>query len=264
MITVPTLQKMKAAGEKIAMLTCYEASFAALMNRAGVDALLVGDSLGMTVQGRDSTLPVTLAEMCYHTAAVARGNSNAMIVADLPFGAYQQSREQAFAAAAELMQAGAHVVKLEGGAFMADTTAFLQQRGIPVCAHIGLTPQSVHALGGYKVQGKGDGAAERLLADARAHDAAGAAMILMEAVPAELGSRVTQAVSCPTIGIGAGAGCDGQVLVMHDMLGVYPGKTARFVKNFMDGQSSVQAAVEAYVRAVKEQTFPAAEHTFSA
>ena len=264
MITVPTLQKMKAAGEKIAMLTCYEASFAALMNRAGVDALLVGDSLGMTVQGRDSTLPVTLAEMCYHTAAVARGNSNAMIVADLPFGAYQQSREQAFAAAAELMQAGAHVVKLEGGAFMADTTAFLQQRGIPVCAHIGLTPQSVHALGGYKVQGKGDGAAERLLADARAHDAAGAAMILMEAVPAELGSRVTQAVSCPAIGIGAGAGCDGQVLVMHDMLGVYPGKTARFVKNFMDGQSSVQAAVEAYVRAVKEQTFPAAEHTFSA
>ena len=264
MITVPTLQKMKAAGEKIAMLTCYEASFAALMNRAGVDALLVGDSLGMTVQGRDSTLPVTLAEMCYHTAAVARGNSNAMIVADLPFGAYQQSREQAFAAAAELMQAGAHVVKLEGGAFMADTTAFLQQRGIPVCAHIGLTPQSVHALGGYKVQGKGDGAAERLLADARAHDAAGAAMILMEAVPAELGSRVTQAVSCPTIGIGAGAGCDGQVLVMHDMLGVYPGKTARFVKNFMDGQSSVQAAVEAYVRAVKDGSFPAAEHTFSA
>ena len=248
MITVPTLQKMKAAGEKIAMLTCYEASFAALMNRAGVDALLVGDSLGMTVQGRDSTLPVTLAEMCYHTAAVARGNSNAMIVADLPFGAYQQSREQAFAAAAELMQAGAHVVKLEGGAFMADTTAFLQQRGIPV----------------YKVQGKGDDAAERLLADARANDAAGAAMILMEAVPAELGSRVTQAVAAPTIGIGAGAGCDGQVLVMHDMLGVYPGKTARFVKNFMDGQSSVQAAVEAYVRAVKEQTFPATEHTFSA
>ena len=264
MITVPTLQKMKAEGQKIAMLTCYEASFAALMNRAGVDALLVGDSLGMTVQGRDSTLPVTLAEMCYHTAAVARGNSNAMIVADLPFGAYQQSREQAFAAAAELMQAGAHVVKLEGGAFMADTTAFLQQRGIPVCAHIGLTPQSVHALGGYKVQGKGDDAAERLLADARAHDTAGAAMILMEAVPAELGSRVTQAVSCPTIGIGAGAGCDGQVLVMHDMLGVYPGKTARFVKNFMDGQSSVQAAVEAYVRAVKDGSFPAAEHTFSA
>lgn len=264
MITVPTLQKMKAAGEKIAMLTCYEASFAALMNRAGVDALLVGDSLGMTVQGRDSTLPVTLAEMCYHTAAVARGNSNAMIVADLPFGAYQQSREQAFSAAAELMQAGAHVVKLEGGAFMADTTEFLQQRGIPVCAHIGLTPQSVHALGGYKVQGKGDGAAERLLADARAHDAAGAAMILMEAVPAELGSRVTQTVAAPTIGIGAGAGCDGQVLVMHDMLGIYPGKTARFVKNFMDGQSSVQAAVEAYVRAVKDGSFPAAEHTFSA
>ena len=264
MITVNTLNKMKAEGEKIAMLTAYEASFAALMDEAGVDVLLVGDSLGMTVQGRDSTLPVSLNDMCYHTAAVARGSKNAMIVADLPFGTYQQSKEQAFAAAAELMAAGAHMVKLEGGVWMAETTEFLQLRGIPVCAHIGLTPQSVHALGGYKVQGKGGDAAERLLADARAHDAAGAAMILMEAVPAELGSRVSQAVAAPTIGIGAGAGCDGQVLVMHDMLGVYPGKTARFVKNFMDGQSSVQAAVEAYVRAVKEQTFPAAEHTFSA
>ena len=264
MITVETLRKMKARGEKIAMLTCYEASFAALMNQAGVDMLLVGDSLGMVVQGQASTLPVSLQEMCYHTAAVARGNSQAMIVADLPFGAYQQSKEQAFAASAELMAAGAHMVKLEGGVWMAETTAFLQQRGIPVCAHIGLTPQSVHAFGGYKVQGKGDIAAQALLADAQAHDEAGATLILMECVPAHLGKQVSETVAAPTIGIGAGVDCDGQVLVMHDMLGVFHGKTAKFVKNFMEGQGSIQDAVCAYVEAVKKQTFPAPEHTFSA
>ncbi|MFS6938278.1 MULTISPECIES: 3-methyl-2-oxobutanoate hydroxymethyltransferase [Neisseria] len=262
MITVNTLQKMKAEGEKIAMLTAYEASFAALMDNAGVDVLLVGDSLGMTVQGQASTLPVSLRDMCYHTAAVARGTQNAMIVSDLPFGAYQQSKEQAFAAAAELMAAGAHMVKLEGGVWMAETTEFLQLRGIPVCAHIGLTPQSVHAFGGYKVQGKGD-KAQALLNDAKAHDEAGAAIILMECVPAALGKQVTETVSSPTIGIGAGVDCDGQVLVMHDMLGVFPGKTAKFVKNFMEGQTSIQAAVAAYVAAVKNKTFPAAEHTFS-
>ncbi|MDK4687774.1 3-methyl-2-oxobutanoate hydroxymethyltransferase [Kingella negevensis] len=263
MITLTTLNKMKANGEKITMLTCYEASFAALMNRAGVEMLLIGDSLGMTVQGHSSTLPVTLADMVYHTACVARANTNAMIVADLPFGAYQQSKEQAFAAAVQLMQAGAHMVKLEGGEFMAETTAFLQQRGIPVCAHIGLTPQSVNALGGYKVQGKGEAAAQ-VMKDAKAHEAAGAAIVLLECVPSELGKAVTEALSCPTIGIGAGVDTDGQVLVMHDMLGVYHGKTAKFVKNFMDGQPSIQAAVEAYVREVKAKTFPAAEHTFSA
>ncbi|OSI15957.1 3-methyl-2-oxobutanoate hydroxymethyltransferase [Neisseria dumasiana] len=262
MITVNTLQKMKAEGEKIAMLTAYEASFAALMDNAGVDILLVGDSLGMTVQGQASTLPVSLRDMCYHTAAVARGTKNAMIVSDLPFGAYQQSKEQAFSAAAELMAAGAHMVKLEGGVWMAETTEFLQLRGIPVCAHIGLTPQSVHAFGGYKVQGKGD-KAQALLNDAKAHDEAGAAIILMECVPAALGKQVTETVSSPTIGIGAGVDCDGQVLVMHDMLGVFPGKTAKFVKNFMEGQTSIQAAVAAYVAAVKNKTFPAAEHTFS-
>ena len=262
MITVNTLQKMKAQGEKIAMLTCYEASFAALMNSAGVDVLLVGDSLGMVVQGHDSTLPVSLQEMCYHTSAVARGNSGAMILADLPFGAYQASKEQAFAASAQLMAAGAHMVKLEGGVWMAETTEFLQMRGIPVCAHIGLTPQSVNAFGGYRVQGKGDVAAQALLNDAKAHDNAGAAMILMECVPAQLGKQVTESVACPTIGIGAGVDCDGQVLVMHDMLGIFPGKTARFVKNFMAGQSSIQEAVKAYVEAVKGKTFPAAEHTF--
>ncbi|MDK4586227.1 3-methyl-2-oxobutanoate hydroxymethyltransferase [Kingella kingae] len=262
MTTINTLFKMKADGEKIAMLTCYEASFAALMNRAGVDVLLIGDSLGMTVQGQSSTLPVSLADMVYHTKNVARGNQNALILADLPFGAYQQSKEQAFAASAELMAAGAHMVKLEGGAIMAETTQFLQQRGIPVCAHIGLTPQYVNVFGGYKVQGKGDAAAA-VLYDAKAHEAAGAAMLLMECVPSELGKQITQSVACPTIGIGAGVDTDGQVLVMHDMLGVFHGKTAKFVKNFMDGQPSIQAAVEAYVREVKNKTFPAVEHTFS-
>ncbi|MRN39174.1 3-methyl-2-oxobutanoate hydroxymethyltransferase [Neisseria sp. N95_16] len=262
MITVNTLQKMKAEGNKIAMLTAYEASFAALMDEAGVDVLLVGDSLGMTVQGRTSTLPVSLRDMCYHTEAVARGTKNAMIVSDLPFGAYQQSKEQAFAAAAELMAAGAHMVKLEGGVWMAETTEFLQMRGIPVCAHIGLTPQSVFAFGGYKVQGRGD-KAQALLNDAKAHDEAGAAIVLMECVPAQLAKQVTESVACPTIGIGAGVDCDGQVLVMHDMLGVFPGKTAKFVKNFMQGRDSVQAAVKAYVDEVKAQTFPAPEHTFA-
>ena len=262
MITVNTLQKMKAEGEKIAMLTAYESSFAALMDNTGVDVLLVGDSLGMTVQGRKSTLPVSLRDMCYHTENVARGTENAMIVSDLPFGAYQQSKEQAFAAAAELMAAGAHMVKLEGGVWMAETTEFLQMRGIPVCAHIGLTPQSVFAFGGYKVQGRGD-KAEALLADAKAHDQAGAAIVLMECVPAELAKKVTETVSCPTIGIGAGVDCDGQVLVMHDMLGIFPGKTAKFVKNFMQGKDSIQAAVEAYVHEVKAKTFPAAEHSFA-
>ena len=264
MITVSTLNKMKQAGEKIAMLTCYEASFASLMSDAGVDMLLVGDSLGMTVQGHDSTLPVTLADMVYHTCAVARGNKNAMIVTDLSFGSFQQNKEQAFAAAVELMQAGAHMVKLEGGVWMAETTEFLQMRGIPVCAHIGLTPQSVNAFGGYKVQGKGDVAAQALLADAQAHADAGAALVLMECVPAALAAEVTRSINCPTIGIGAGVDCDGQVLVMHDMLGVFPGKTARFVRNFMQGQDSIQAAVSAYVNAVKKSEFPAAEHQFNA
>ena len=264
MITVNTLKQMKSQGEKIAMLTCYEAGFSALMNKAGVDILLVGDTLGMVVQGRDSTLPVTLADMCYHTAAVARGNERALILADMPFGSYQQGKEQAFSSAAQLMAAGAHMVKLEGGALMAETVEFLQLRGIPVCAHIGLTPQSVHAFGGYKVQGKGDAAAQALINDARAHEAAGAAMVLMECVPAVLGEEITRMLACPTIGIGAGAGCDGQVLVMHDLLGIYHGRSPKFSKNFMDGQPSILAAFETYVQDVKAGRFPTAEHSFRA
>ena len=261
MKTIHTLKNMKAAGEKIAMLTCYEASFARLMSEQGVDILLVGDSLGMTVQGQSSTLPVSLDDICYHTVAVARGNEQALIMADLPFGSYQQSKEQAFAAAAQLMAAGAHMVKLEGGAWIAETTTFLQQRGIPVCAHIGLTPQSVNTLGGYKVQGRGAAAAQ-LMDDAQAHANAGADVVLMECVPAQLAAQVTAALSCPTIGIGAGVDCDGQVLVMHDMLGIYHGKTAKFVKNFMQGQSSIQAAIASYVAEVKAKTFPAEIHCF--
>lgn len=261
MNTIHTLKNMKAAGEKIAMLTCYEASFARLMSEQGVDILLVGDSLGMTVQGQSSTLPVSLDDICYHTVAVARGNEQALIMADLPFGSYQQSKEQAFAAAAQLMAAGAHMVKLEGGAWIAETTAFLQQRGIPVCAHIGLTPQSVNTLGGYKVQGRGAAAAQ-LMDDAQAHANAGADVVLMECVPAQLAAQVTAELSCPTIGIGAGVDCDGQVLVMHDMLGIYHGKTAKFVKNFMQEQNSIQEAIASYVAEVKAKTFPAEIHCF--
>ena len=261
MNTIHTLKNMKAAGEKIAMLTCYEASFARLMSEQGVDVMLVGDSLGMAVQGKSSTLPVSLDDICYHTAAVARGNEQALIMADLPFGSYQQSKEQAFAAAAQLMAAGAHMVKLEGGAWIAETTAFLQQRGIPVCAHIGLTPQSVNTLGGYKVQGRGAAAAQ-LMDDAQAHANAGADVVLMECVPAQLAAQVTAALSCPTIGIGAGVDCDGQVLVMHDMLGIYHGKTAKFVKNFMQEQNSIQEAIASYVAEVKAKTFPAEIHCF--
>ncbi len=260
--TISSLQKMAHEGQKIAMLTCYEASFATLMDEAGVDVLLVGDSLGMVVQAEDSTLPVTLEQMEYHTRCVAKGAKRALIVADLPFGAYQEGEAQAFRSSARLMQAGAHMVKLEGGAVMVDTVRFLVERGIPVCAHIGLTPQSVNQLGGYKVQGKTEEQARQLKADALALQEAGAKMVVLEAVPARLAKEVSESLDMLTIGIGAGVECSGQVLVMHDMLGVYPGKKARFVKNFMQGAESIQAAVQAYVGAVKAKTFPAEEHCF--
>lgn len=261
-MTVSTLRKMAAEGEKISMLTCYDASFAALLDEAGVDILLIGDSLGMVVQNLDSTLPVTLEDMVYHTRCVARGTRRALVLADLPFGAYQASPAQAFDSSARLMQAGAHMVKLEGGAFMAETTRFLVERGIPVCSHIGLTPQFVNAFGGYRVQGKSASDADRILEDAHALAEAGASLVLMECVPAELAARVTASLPVPTIGIGAGPDVSGQVLVLHDMLGVYPGKKARFVKNFMAGADSIQSAVSAYVGAVKDGRFPAPEHCF--
>ena len=260
--TLSTLQSMRDRGEKIAVLTCYDASFATLLENNGVDVLLVGDSLGMVVQGRESTLPVTIEQMAYHTACVASGAQRAFIVADMPFGTSQFSARETFSHAVQLMQAGAEMVKLEGGAEMAETVAFLTSRGIPVCAHIGLTPQSVNQLGGYKVQGKTDAAAQKLLQDAKALQDAGAGLIVLEAMPATLGAKVTKQLHIPTIGIGAGADCSGQVLVVYDMLGIYPGKKARFVKDFMQGASSIADAVARYVAEVKSGKFPAQEHSF--
>ncbi|MDH5207454.1 MAG: 3-methyl-2-oxobutanoate hydroxymethyltransferase [Burkholderiaceae bacterium] len=261
-VTLPRLREMRANGEPIAMLTCYDASFARLLDANGVDCILVGDSLGMVIQGRTDTLPVSVADIAYHTRCVARGLAAAWLIADLPFGSYQAGPVQAFDSAVALMQAGAKMVKLEGGAWLAPTVAFLVERGIPVCAHLGLTPQSVHALGGYRVQGRSEAEAERLLADARALDAAGAAMLVLELVPSALAERVTQAVAMPTIGIGAGNAVSGQVLVLHDMLDVYPGRKPRFVRNFMRGQADIGSAVAAYVAAVKDRSFPAPEHGY--
>ncbi|UGQ45853.1 3-methyl-2-oxobutanoate hydroxymethyltransferase [Massilia endophytica] len=260
-VTIPTLNALRASGEKISMLTCYDASFASLMERNGVEVLLIGDSLGMVCNGHTSTLPVTVQEVAYHTAAVARGAKSAMIVADMPFGSYG-TPEAAFNNAVQLMQAGAHMVKIEGGAWVADTVRFLVERAVPVCAHVGLTPQSVHQLGGYKVQGKTTESAETLKSDALKLQAAGASMVVLEAIPSALGKEVTDMLAMPTIGIGAGPDCSGQVLVMHDLLGVFPGRKARFVKNFMDGQTSIDAAISAYVAAVKDGSFPALEHCF--
>jgi 3-methyl-2-oxobutanoate hydroxymethyltransferase len=256
--TLAHFRKLRESGEKIAMLTCYDASFAALCDQAGVDMLLVGDSLGMVVQGHNSTLPVTMQDMEYHACMVARGSQKALIVADLPFGSYQISPQGAFSNAARLMRAGAQVVKLEGGRVMAETVRFLVERGIPVCGHVGLVPQSVHQLGGYRVQRDAD----RLLQDALAIEQAGAAMLVLEAIPAAIGKQLTEALSIPTIGIGAGADCSGQVLVLHDMLDIYPGRKARFVRNFMAGAPGIAEAIRRYVEAVKTGAFPAPEHTF--
>jgi len=261
-VTLHELTAKHANGEKIATLTAYDASFATLLDRCGVNAILVGDSLGNVLQGHATTLPVTMEQMIYHTECVARGNQRAFVAVDMPWGSYQESPEQALRNASRLMAAGAQMVKLEGGAIMTETVRFLSERGIPVWAHIGLTPQSVHALGGYRVQGKGTEAARRLKDDALALQEAGASMLLIEMIPARLGGELTERLDIPTIGIGAGAGCSGQVLVLHDMLGIYPGKTARFVRNFMNGAASIDEAVKNYVAAVKDGSFPAAEHAY--
>lgn len=260
--TMSQLSERARAGEKLTMLTCYDASFAAISDAAGVEMLLIGDSLGMVVQGHDSTLPVTVEQVEYHVRCVVRGSRRPLVIADMPFGSFQESREQAFRNCARMMAAGANMVKLEGGALMVETTRFLVERGIPVCAHIGLTPQSVNTLGGYKVQGKTDDSVDRLVADAKALEQAGAAIVLMEAMPSAAAKRVVDALSVVTIGIGAGPDVSGQVLVNYDMLGIFPGRKARFVRNFMQGAPSVQAAIEAYVKAVKDKSFPAAEHCF--
>lgn len=259
--TVLTVAEMKLKNEKIVMLTGYDASFARLIDDCGIDIILVGDSVGMVVQGHTSTLPVTVEEIAYHTACVARGIRSTMVVSDLPFASYG-TPDQAFNHAAQLMRAGAEMIKVEGGEWLADTVHHLVERGIPVCGHLGLTPQAVHQLGGFKVQGKNTDSAERLLSDAIALEQAGAAMVVLEAIPAALGKSVTQSLRIPTIGIGAGIDCSGQVLVLHDMLGIYPGHRPKFVHDFMQGQPDIRSAITAYREAVKSSQFPSAEHSF--
>lgn len=262
-ITLPELSRMKREGEKIAMLTGYDASFASLEDRCGVDVILVGDSLGNVLQGKTSTLGVTMEHMVYHTECVGHIVQRAMVVGDLPFGSYQESKEQAMRNAARLLAAGAEMVKLEGGEVMAETVHFLVERGVPVCAHIGLTPQSVHALGGYRVQGRDEAGAQRMKREALALEDAGATLMVLEMVPAALAGEISQMLkACATIGIGAGKHCDGQVLVLHDMLGIYPGKKGRFVKDFMAEAQSIDGAVQAYVKAVKDGSFPGPEHSY--
>ena len=260
-ISLPRLAQLRAAGEKITMLTAYDATFAAVADAAGVETILVGDSLGMVCQGLPSTVGVSLETMAYHTASVARGlrraQGTAWVVADLPYGSYQESAEQAMRSATVLMQAGAHMVKLEGGGWTAPIVRFLVERGIPVCAHLGLTPQTVHALGGYRVQCRGDEGAAQLRRHALQLQDMGASMLVLEMVPAELSARLTEELThCHTIGIGAGNGTAGQVLVLHDMLGMNLGKMPKFVRNFMQETGSIKEAMAAYVRAVKDGSFP--------
>ena len=255
-MTLLRLREMHRQQQPITMLTCYDASFARLLDDAAVDCLLVGDSLGMVLQGETSTVPVSLADMAYHVRCVARANRNAWLIGDLPFGSYQQSPQQALESSVLLMQAGAHMVKLEGGGWTAETVRFLTQRGIPVCAHLGLTPQSVHALGGYRVQGRDDESAATLKQHAAELAQAGAAMLVLELVPSVLAAEITKTLDIPVIGIGAGKGCSGQVLVLHDMLGITRGKQPRFVRNFMQGTESIDAAVRSFVTDVRARRFP--------
>lgn len=260
-VTVPALAAMKAAGEPITMLTAYDASFARRLDAAGVDCVLVGDSLGNVIQGRDSTLPVTVEDMVYHTAAVRRGLERALLITDLPFMSYHD-RASAMDSAAAVMRAGAQMVKLEGGANLSETVESLVANGVPVCAHLGLTPQHVHRLGGYRVQARDDGPARRLASDARALEKAGAAMLVLECVPAPLAREVAKTLAIPVVGIGAGSEVDGQVLVLYDMLGISSGRAPKFVHDFMAEAGSIEVALAAYVAAVRERRFPTAEHSW--
>ncbi len=262
-VTINTLRDYKQKGEAFSVLTSYDATFAQIVSEAGVDVILIGDSLGMVLQGHDSTLPVTVDQMVYHVTSVAKGNRGSLIMADMPFMTYG-TVEAALENAADLMRAGAHMVKLEGTDWMKDTIHALSERGIPVCAHLGLTPQFVNKFGGYKVQGRDEKHAELMIEHASELVAAGADVILLECVPAPLAARITQAVQAPVIGIGAGSDTDGQVLVVHDMLGMTTGRKPRFVKDFLAESGSVKAAIEAYVAAVRDRSFPAEEHTFKA
>ena len=258
--TVSSLSTMKVNGEKFAVITAYDFTFSTLIENAAIEVVLVGDSLGNVIQGRDSTLPVTVDEMAYHTAAVKRGNNRALLISDMPFMSYATD-VQAFENAAILMQAGAQMVKLEGGEWLTDTVHLLTERGIPVCGHIGLTPQSVHKLGGYKVQGKDEQAAEQLITDAKALESAGAELIVVECVPSSLGRELSETLDIPVIGIGAGPDTDAQVLVLHDMLGISQ-RLPSFSKNFIEDNSSIEEAITAYGNEVRTGTFPAPQHCF--
>ena len=262
-VTVPQLRQMKHDGQRIAALTAYDWTFAATMDAQGIDVVLVGDSLGMVVQGHNSTLPVSVADIRYHCACVSRGLHRALLIADLPFLSYATA-ERALAASAEfLQQGGAAMVKLEGAGPMLDVIRFLSEREVPVCAHLGLTPQSVLRLGGYKVQGRDAEVAAKLKRDALAVQEAGAELLVLECVPRALAAEITRSLHIPTIGIGAGAECDGQILVLHDLLGLDTGhRRPRFVKNFLEGSASIADAIGAYVRAVRDGSFPAQEHGY--
>ncbi len=261
-VTVPALRMRKRNGEKITALTCYDASFAAVLERAELDIALVGDSLGMVVQGQGSTLPVTLEQMVYHCKAVARGLRTPLLIADMPFMSYRDVPVAMDSATRLLAEGGAAMVKVEGAGWVVDVIKALAERDVPVCAHLGLTPQSVHKMGGYRVQGKLEAQAQQLLGDAQAVSNAGADLLVLECVPAELATRITREVSIPTIGIGAGAGCDGQILVVYDLLGLTPGKRPRFSRNFLQGHDSIEAALAAYVEAVRAGSFPGPEHSY--
>ena len=254
---------MKDRGERISCLTVYDYSFAHILEEAGVDILLVGDSLGMVIQGHETTLPVSMADVLYHTQCVSRGCNDALVIADMPFGSYQGSPQSAFENAVRLVgEGGAHMVKIEGGTAMAETVTFLVDRGIPVCGHIGLTPQSVNQLGGFRVQGREESAAEALRRDARNLAEAGASLLIIEAIPAQLAKSITDSVSIPTVGIGAGPDTDGQVLVLYDVLGLFPRKSPKFSKDFLEGKGSVLEAVKVFVEDVRARRFPGPEHSF--
>lgn len=260
--TIRDLQRLRDSHIPITMLTCYDASFAKLLSRSGLDCILVGDSLGMVVQGNTDTVSVDTETIVYHTRSVVAGAGNVFVIADMPFGSYHTTREDAFVNASKMLRAGAKMVKVEGAGWVINTIEFLVQRDIPVCAHLGLTPQSVHRLGGYPVQGRG-GDAQRLVDDAQRVEDAGAQLLVLEAIPADLATEITHKVSIPTIGIGAGSGTSGQVLVLYDMLGISSGRLPRFVRNFMQDAGSIDQAVSDYIQCVRDKIFPSEEHQYS-
>ena len=256
------LKFKKSKGNPICALTCYDATFAKILDISGVDVILVGDSLGMVIQGNSSTLKVTLKDMIYHTNCVSKNIKNSMIMVDMPFGSYQKSPEQAYSNASQLLESGGEIVKLEGGKWLSQTIKFLSDRGIPSCAHLGLTPQSVHKIGGYKIQGKEKKDAKEIFESAKILEESGVDLIILELVPSELGKRISKTVSIPTIGIGAGSGVDGQIMVLYDLLGVSSGAKPKFVKNFLESSKSIENAIKNYVDEVKKGKYPDSTHSY--